>query len=316
MSATTLSGSTVTLAAPRGFCAGVVRAVEIVERALEIYGPPVYVLHEIVHNQRVLEELRGKGAVFVETLGVIPSGAKTIFSAHGVATARFAEAQSLGLDVIDATCPLVTKVHLQAQHYAEKGYTLLIVGHPGHPEVEGTRGRVDSPVHVVSSIADVEQLQLEPTALVAYVTQTTLSLDDALGIVGALKNKYPEIKGPDTKNICYATQNRQTAVKNLARKVDVVLIVGANNSSNSNRLREVGEQHGCRAYLVQDAQDLRLDWFRSGDRIGVSAGASTPESLVAEICAKLQAFGIQHIKEMAGITESIHFRLPREVEYP
>lgn len=308
-----LKDASISLASPRGFCAGVVRAIDIVERALELYGAPVYVLHEIVHNQRVLEELREKGAIFVESLTEIPQGAKTIFSAHGVSSAKFTEADKLDLQVIDATCPLVTKVHVQAKNYSRNGYKLIIIGHPGHPEVEGTRGRVDTPVFVVANPQEVEKLTLKADEKIAYVTQTTLSLDDAREIVEALRQKFRNIQGPDTKNICYATQNRQTAVRNMAHKMDVILVVGARNSSNSNRLKEVGEQNGCRSYQIQDATEVNLDWFKAGDRIGITAGASTPESLVLEICDKLKSAGIDQLMELAGTVETVAFKLPQEV---
>ncbi len=303
----------VTLAKPRGFCAGVVRAIDVVEEALKIFGPPVYVLHEIVHNQHVVRDLREKGAVFTEALANVPTGAVTIFSAHGVSDRRVQEAKGRGLQVIDATCPLVAKVHMQAQKYHRAGYELIIVGHRGHPEVEGTSGRVPGPVHIVSELEEVEALEVADPGKVAYVTQTTLSVDDTRSVIDALKKRFPAIVGPDIKDICYATQNRQNAVRELMNLSDVLVVVGARNSSNSNRLREVGEQAGVRAYLVQDASELQKEWFQENDRIGVTAGASTPEKLVAGVLSRLSQWGADDVKEMEGPDERVAFRIPPEL---
>jgi 4-hydroxy-3-methylbut-2-en-1-yl diphosphate reductase len=303
----------VTLAKPRGFCAGVVRAIDVVEEALKIFGPPVYVLHEIVHNQHVVRDLREKGAVFTEALANVPTGAVTIFSAHGVSDRRVQEAKERGLQVIDATCPLVAKVHMQAQKYHRSGYELIIVGHRGHPEVEGTSGRVPGPVHIVSELEEVEALEVADPGKVAYVTQTTLSVDDTRSVIDALKKRFPAIVGPDIKDICYATQNRQNAVRELMSLSDVLVVVGARNSSNSNRLREVGEQAGVRAYLVQDASELQKEWFQENDRIGVTAGASTPEKLVAGVLSRLSQWGADDVKEMEGPDERVAFRIPPEL---
>ncbi|HEX5313922.1 MAG TPA: 4-hydroxy-3-methylbut-2-enyl diphosphate reductase [Gammaproteobacteria bacterium] len=303
----------VVLAKPRGFCAGVVRAIDVVEEALKVFGPPVYVLHEIVHNQHVVNDLAGRGAVFTEDLNAVPSGAVTIFSAHGVSDQRVREARERGLRIIDATCPLVAKVHMQAQKYHRGGYELIIVGHRGHPEVEGTSGRVAGPVHVVSEPEEVESLRVADPEKVAYVTQTTLSVDDTRAVIAALKKRFPKIVGPEIKDICYATQNRQNAVHELAKNVDVIIVVGARNSSNSNRLREVGEHAGVRSYLVQDASEVEPDWFAANDRVGVTAGASTPEALVTEVVEKLAGLGHQHVHEMAGPDENVTFRPPSEL---
>lgn len=303
----------VTLAKPRGFCAGVVRAIDVVEEALKVFGPPVYVLHEIVHNQHVVRGLREKGAVFTESLASIPSGSMTIFSAHGVSDQRVQEAESRGLRVIDATCPLVAKVHIQAQKYHRGDYELIIVGHRGHPEVEGTSGRVPGPVHIVSELEEVEALEVANPEKVAYVTQTTLSLDDTRTVIEALKKRFPKIVGPETKDICYATQNRQNAVHELMQTSDVLLVVGARNSSNSNRLREVGEQAGARAYLVQDAGELQKEWFEANDRVGVTAGASTPEELVSGVLERLSQWGAETVEEMEGPDEKVAFRIPPEL---
>jgi 4-hydroxy-3-methylbut-2-en-1-yl diphosphate reductase len=301
----------VILAQPRGFCAGVVRAIEIVERALENYKPPIYVLHEIVHNRYVVEKLKNRGAVFVETLDEVPVGALCIFSAHGVAQAIVKNAQAQQLQIIDATCPLVTKVHTQAQRYAEQGYFVIIIGHAGHPEVEGTRGCVEGPVHVLCTPEEVMALQVENPERVAYVTQTTLSIDDTREVIEALSARFPSIQGPELTDICYATQNRQNAVRELASDIELLLVVGAHNSSNSNRLREVGIQAGVQAYLIQDAEDLQADWFANHPIVGMTAGASTPEVLVEGVIQRLRDFGIKTIKTMPGIVEETTFRLPK-----
>ncbi len=298
------------LAKPRGFCAGVVRAIDIVRIALEAHGPPVYVYHEIVHNRHVVDELGAQGAVFVDDIGDIPAGAVTIFSAHGVSNAVVAQAQARGLDLIDATCPLVTKVHLQAQRYSQRGYVIVIIGHAGHEEVEGTMGSVDGPVHLVSTPQDVETLQVADPERLAYVTQTTLSLDDTREVIAALEKRFPSILGPDVKDICYATQNRQNAVRELARQVDLLLVVGARNSSNSNRLREVGESYSVPAYLIEDHNDLQEIWFQDVSRVGITAGASAPEVLVRRVIERLRSFGAMSVTEMEGLRETTTFRLP------
>ncbi|MGH8225415.1 MAG: 4-hydroxy-3-methylbut-2-enyl diphosphate reductase [Gammaproteobacteria bacterium] len=303
----------VVLARPRGFCAGVVRAIDVVEEALKVFGPPVYVLHEIVHNQHVVNDLRSKGAVFTEDLGEVPAGAVMIFSAHGVSDQRVKDAEERGLRIIDATCPLVAKVHMQAQKYNRGGYELIIVGHRGHPEVEGTSGRVPGPVHVISEPEEVASLEVRDPEKVAYVTQTTLSVDDTRAVIEALKQRFSAIVGPETRDICYATQNRQNAVRELTHDTDVMIVVGARNSSNSNRLREVGENAGVRSYLVQDASELKVEWFGAEDRIGVTAGASTPEALVAEVVEKLNSLGHKSVREMPGPDERVTFRPPPEL---
>jgi 4-hydroxy-3-methylbut-2-en-1-yl diphosphate reductase len=303
----------VILSQPRGFCAGVVRAIDIVERTLEIYGAPIYVLHEIVHNQHVVEDLQRRGVIFTEDLASIPSGSVTIFSAHGVSTRVVETAKENNLHVIDATCPLVTKVHLQAQKYHRQGNELIIIGHSGHPEVEGTRGRVEGLVYVLSSVEEVAQLELKDPEHVAYVTQTTLSIDDTRDVVKALKSRFPNIRGPELNDICYATQNRQNAVREMSKMIDILLVVGARNSSNSNRLREVGEQNGIIAHLIQDTKDLDPKWFTPRSRVGITAGASTPEILVQGVLDKLRDYGVEVVEDLDGVQESISFRLPAEL---
>src|SRR5579871_30852 len=273
----------VILAQPRGFCAGVVRAIEIVERALQKYGPPVYVRHEIVHNKHVVESLKAKGAHFVEDLSEVPPNAVTIFSAHGVAKSVEEEAAARNLPVLDATCRLVTKVHNQGKRYVAEGRRLILIGHAGHPEVEGTMGQISVPVVLVQKENEVDSLDIPVDAPVAYVTQTTLSVDDTKGIIAALKRRFTDIVGPETKDICYATQNRQTAVRELATQVDVILVVGAKNSSNSNRLREIGEEDGTPSYLIADGSEVEPTWFRNADTVGITAGASAPEVLVEDV---------------------------------
>jgi 4-hydroxy-3-methylbut-2-en-1-yl diphosphate reductase len=300
----------VLFAQPRGFCAGVVRAVTIVERALEIHGAPVYVYHEIVHNPHVVDGLKERGAIFVDDVADVPRGAVTVFSAHGVSNRVAAQAAERGLQVVDATCPLVAKVHLRAQRYARMGFALVIVGHVGHEEVEGTSGSVDSPVHVVSSPEDVDALPLPASTRVAYVTQTTLSLDDTRDVIDALRRRYPLLEGPDLDDICYATQNRQAAVRTMAKLVDLVLVVGARNSSNSNRLREVAHQCGVRAHLIHNAEELDETWLQGVQRVGVTAGASTPEVLVNGVRERLIRLGAVSLREMPGERESVTFRLP------
>jgi len=288
----------------------VVRAVEIVEQALVLYGAPIYVLHQIVHNQQVIHDLEGRGVIFTEDMESIPSGSVTVLSAHGVSDAVMEAARTQNLEIIDATCPLVTKVHLQAQRYSKDGYEVVIIGHRGHVEVEGTYGRVHGTVHVVGSVEDVQALVVSDPKRVAYVTQTTLSLDDTHFIVQALKNRFPDAHGPELSDICYATQNRQNAVRNLAAKVDVILVVGARNSSNSSRLQEVGEMNGVDAYLIQDADEISPNWFVNNSQIGVTAGASTPEILVQGVLDRLRNLGVSSIHEMEGVSEDITFKLP------
>ena len=301
------------LAQPRGFCAGVTRAIDIVDRALEKYGAPVYVFHEIVHNQFVVNALRHKGAIFVNSLDDIPEKSLTIFSAHGVSQEVRNIADSKLLRVIDATCPLVTKVHMQAQRYAKKGFALVMIGHPGHEEVEGTIGSVDIPVHLVSQVSDVATLILGAKDPVAYVTQTTLSMDDTRDIIDALTQRYPHIEGPHVDDICYATQNRQTAVRALAEQVDMVLVVGARNSSNSNRLREVAASQNIPAYLVQDETELQPSWLLGVSKIGITSGASTPEILVKRVVDALAKNTSQQVIALSGVQEDVVFRLPLEL---
>ncbi len=300
----------VILAQPRGFCAGVERAIAIVEMAIEKFGPPVYVRHEIVHNPHVVERLRQKGAVFVEETDAIPEGAVTIFSAHGVAESVESHATSRGLNVIDATCPLVEKVHKEGQRYAKLGYEIIMIGHDGHPEVEGTLGRISGKVHLISEVPDVAELQVTDPEKLAYVTQTTLSVDDTKDVIDALKARFPAIIGPSTKDICYATQNRQAAVRELAKHVDVVLVIGARNSSNSNRLQERAEESGVAAYLIEDASHLNPDWVRGKRAVGITAGASAPEDLVQDLLSRLRAIEPIEISVLPGIEENVHFRLP------
>jgi 4-hydroxy-3-methylbut-2-enyl diphosphate reductase len=304
----------VILAQPRGFCAGVDRAIEIVERALARYGAPIYVRHEIVHNRHVVEQLRREGAIFVEDLANVPEGAVVIFSAHGVARAVVADATARGLHHIDATCPLVTKVHREADSMALGGQHLILIGHAGHPEVEGTLGQVsEGSITLVETIEDVERLDLPPGLNVAYVTQTTLSLDDTAGIVAALKNKFPQIGGPKQEDICYATQNRQNAVKRLAAECEVILVLGAPNSSNSNRLVEVAREAGSRSHLLQSAKDLRREWLDGATSVGVTAGASAPELLVQELIRTLEGLGATGVRTLRVAQERVQFSLPREL---
>ena len=303
----------VVLAQPRGFCAGVERAIEIVERALERFGPPVYVRHEIVHNQHVVESLKRKGARFVNEVDEIPEGAVTVFSAHGVAAGVEAAAHERGLQVIDAACPLVTKVHKEGQRYATRGMEVVLIGHAGHPEVEGTMGRIDGPVHLISEPGDVAALELAEPERVAFVTQTTLSVDDTREVIQALRARFPSIVGPDTRDICYATQNRQTAVRALAREADLILVVGARNSSNSNRLREIGAATGVQSYLIDSAGALDPAWLDGVATVGITAGASAPESLVRDLIERLAVDRQLSVETLAGIAENIHFRLPAEL---
>jgi 4-hydroxy-3-methylbut-2-enyl diphosphate reductase len=303
----------VLLAKPRGFCAGVDRAIAIVERALELHGAPIYVRHEIVHNKFVVDDLRAKGAVFVEELEEVPSGATVIFSAHGVALDVRREADARGLKVFDATCPLVTKVHVEVAKMREGGREVVMIGHQGHPEAEGTMGQSQTGMYLVESEADVAALDVANPDRIAYVTQTTLSIDDAARIVAALKRRFPAIVGPKKDDICYATQNRQDAVKFMAPRCDVVIVVGSPNSSNSNRLREVAQNLGREAYLVDKAEEIRPEWVQGKRTIGVTAGASAPEVLVHEVILRLQALGAQRVRELEGIEEAVTFPLPRSI---
>jgi 4-hydroxy-3-methylbut-2-enyl diphosphate reductase len=303
----------VLLANPRGFCAGVERAIETVERALELHGAPIYVRHEIVHNRFVVDDLRAKGAVFVEELDQVPPGGIVIFSAHGVSKQVRADAERRGLRVFDATCPLVTKVHVEVARMLRSGDEVVMIGHRGHPETEGTMGQATRGMHLVETLDDVARLQVTTPERLAYVTQTTLSVDDAKAIVAALKARFPAIRGPKKDDICYATQNRQDAVKLMAPQCDVVIVVGSPNSSNSNRLREVAEHMGARAYMVDRAADLRPEWIAGKRRVGVTAGASAPQVLVDELIARLTALGAQSVRVLPGISERVVFTLPREL---
>ena len=301
------------LAQPRGFCAGVVRAIEIVERALEIHGPPVYVRHEIVHNKRVVNALRAKGAVFVEEVPDIPDGGVTIFSAHGIPEKVELEARHRRLPVIDATCPLVSKVHKEGKTHAGKGRDVILIGHEGHPEVEGTRGCIPGGVHLVTRIEDLERLEVSDPENVAYVTQTTLSVDDARDIIDAMNRKFPKIVGPDVRDICYATQNRQQATRDLAQLVDLILVVGSQNSSNSNRLREIGSESGVASFLIDDATDLDPAWLEGVDNLGITAGASAPEEIIGELILRLKDFAEVRLEKLAGVEENMQFKLPQEL---
>jgi 4-hydroxy-3-methylbut-2-en-1-yl diphosphate reductase len=301
------------LAQPRGFCAGVVRAIETVERAIEKYGAPIYVRHEIVHNRHVVESLKAKGARFVEELSEVPSGALTIFSAHGVSRTVEDEARSRALPTIDATCPLVTKVHNQGRRYVAQGRILVFIGHAGHPEVEGTLGQIDGELYLVESIEDVEKLPIATDAPIAYVTQTTLSVDDTRGVIAALNRRFSDVEGPEIRDICYATQNRQTAVRELSRVCDVIIVVGAPNSSNSNRLREIGEEAGLPSYLVVDGGDIKAEWVKNARVVGVTAGASAPEILVGDVVQALMRIEPSEVSNLDGLKESVSFRLPAEL---
>jgi 4-hydroxy-3-methylbut-2-enyl diphosphate reductase len=303
----------VILAQPRGFCAGVVRAIEIVERALDRFGPPVYVRHEIVHNRHVVESLKAKGARFVEELSEVPAGAVTIFSAHGVSRAVEEDAEARDLAVLDAVCPLVAKVHHEGQRYIDQGRAVILIGHAGHPEIEGTMGQLKGEVHLIQRKEEVEQLDIPADAPVAYITQTTLSVDDTRATIEAVKKRFKDVVGPETRDICYATQNRQTAVRELARLVDLILVVGASNSSNSNRLREIGSELGVPSYLVADGSTLRPEWFNGKNTVGLTAGASAPEVLVDDVIAALRRFGPVEVSILSGKEEKIQFRLPREL---
>ena len=303
----------VVLAQPRGFCAGVERAIEIVERAIEKYGPPIYVRHEIVHNRHVVERLRAKGAHFVDELSEIPPGSVTIFSAHGVAQAVEEAAEDRNLPVIDATCPLVSKVHSEGQRYAAQGREIILIGHAGHPEIEGTMGRINGKVHLISRAEEVAALRVSNPEKLAFITQTTLSVDDTRAVIDALRERFPTIVGPDTKDICYATQNRQRAARELAEVVDVVLVVGAPNSSNSNRLREIAAEHGVPSYLIEDARALDLAWLKGAESVGITAGASAPDELVQNLIARLRELGEVELVKLPGVTENVRFRMPAEL---
>jgi len=301
------------LAKPRGFCAGVERAIEIVEKALSIYGPPIYVRHEIVHNKWVVEDLRAKGVIFVDEVSEIPDGAITVFSAHGISEKVESSARLRDLPIIDATCPLVTKVHHEAQRYEAEGRDIVLIGHAGHPEVEGTTGRVKGKVYLIATSADVTALEVDNPDKLAYVTQTTLSVDDTRTVIEALKARFPSIKGPDLRDICYATQNRQNAVRDLAKTVDMILVIGSHNSSNSNRLRDLGEEMGVPSHLVDDERSIQPQWLEGIESVGVTAGASAPELLVDKVIARLQALRPSEVKTLDGITENTRFKLPPEV---
>lgn len=301
----------VLLAQPRGFCAGVDRAIEIVERALAEFGAPIYVRHEIVHNAYVVQDLRNKGAIFIEELEDVPAGNTVIFSAHGVSKAVQAEAAERGLRVFDATCPLVTKVHVEVAKMRREGREIIMIGHQGHPEVEGTMGQAEEGMHLVETIGDVEKLQVKNPDMLAYVSQTTLSIDDTADIIAALKKKFPNIAEPKKGDICYATTNRQEAVKFMAPQVDVVIVVGSPNSSNSNRLREVAEKKGAHAYMVDNASQIDPAWLEGKSRIGVTAGASAPEVLVQAVVDRLKAYGAKSVRPLAGVEENVTFPMPK-----
>ena len=298
------------LAEPRGFCAGVDRAIEIVERALEKFGAPIYVRHEIVHNTYVVADLKAKGAIFIEDLAEVPPGATLIFSAHGVSQAVRREAAERGFSVYDATCPLVTKVHVEVAKLHKEGYDFIMIGHKGHPEVEGTMGQLDEGIYLVEDVADVERLRPAQTERLAVVTQTTLSVDDAAEILRAVKQRFPGVREPKQQDICYATQNRQDAVKVLAPAVDVVIVVGSPTSSNSNRLRELAERLGTHAYMVDRPEDVKYEWLEGKRRVGLTAGASAPELLVQQIVARLRALGAVSVRKLPGVEEKVHFPLP------
>lgn len=303
----------IVLAKPRGFCAGVERAIEIVERAIKKYGPPVYVRHEIVHNKYVVEDLKAKGAIFVNEVADIPDGAITIFSAHGVSENVEQSAAERDLPTIDATCPLVKKVHKEAQRNEENGREIILIGHAGHPEVEGTSGRVKSEVILVQSEEDVANIVVQDPSKLSYVTQTTLSVDDTRKIIEALKNRFPEIQGPDLRDICYATQNRQDAVRGLSKEVDVIFVIGSKNSSNSNRLRDLGEEMGKPSYLINGPQDIDFSWLDNVSKLGITAGASAPEVLLEKVLDKLAEYSTLKISTMSGVEENVKFKLPEDL---
>jgi 4-hydroxy-3-methylbut-2-en-1-yl diphosphate reductase len=301
------------LAQPRGFCAGVVRAIDIVERALGKYGAPVYVRHEIVHNRHVVESLKAKGVRFVEDLDEVPEGAVTIFSAHGVSRKVEDAARLRSLPTIDATCPLVTKVHIQGRRYIAQGRIVVFIGHAGHPEVEGTLGQIDGELHLVGNEEDVEKLPIAADTPIAYVTQTTLSVDDTRGVIAALHRRFSDVAGPEIRDICYATQNRQNAVRELSRVADVLIVVGARNSSNSNRLREIGEDAGLPSYLVADSGEIDAEWVRNAAVVGVTAGASAPENVVEDVVQTLMRIRPSEVSTLDGPAETVSFRLPAEL---
>jgi 4-hydroxy-3-methylbut-2-en-1-yl diphosphate reductase len=305
------------LANPRGFCAGVDRAIDIVERVLELFGAPIYVRHEVVHNRYVVNDLKNRGAIFVDDIGAIPNGATCIFSAHGVSQDVREQAAARGLRVFDATCPLVTKVHLEVARHCKAGFDVVLIGHRGHPEVEGTMGQCHADgghMHLVETEEDVAGLVIRDPDRVAYVTQTTLSVDDTSRIVGALQARFPNMQGPKKSDICYATQNRQDAVRDLAARADLVLVVGSTTSSNSNRLRELAEKQGVPAYLIDGPEDIQRDWIGDGARVGVTAGASAPELLVEQVIARLKEWGADNVQEQSGIRENVVFALPKELQ--
>jgi 4-hydroxy-3-methylbut-2-enyl diphosphate reductase len=301
----------VLLAQPRGFCAGVDRAIEIVERALFRFGAPIYVRHEIVHNTYVVDDLKAKGAIFIEDLAEVPAGATLVFSAHGVSQAVRKEAAQRGFQVFDATCPLVTKVHVEVAKLHKEGYEFIMIGHKGHPEVEGTMGQLTEGIYLVEEVADVERVQVGNPARLAVVTQTTLSVDDAAEILAAVKRRFPQVREPKQQDICYATQNRQDAVKLLSPQVDVVIVVGSPTSSNSNRLRELAERLGTPAHMVDSAADLQAQWLEGRPRVGLTAGASAPDVLVQQVVARLREMGATAVRKLPGVQESVHFPLPK-----
>ncbi|ADU38856.1 4-hydroxy-3-methylbut-2-enyl diphosphate reductase [Variovorax boronicumulans] len=301
----------VLLAEPRGFCAGVDRAIEIVERAIAKFGAPIYVRHEIVHNTYVVNELKAKGAIFIEELSDVPPGATLVFSAHGVSKAVEQEARDRGFEIFDATCPLVTKVHVEVAKLAKEGYEFIMIGHKGHPEVEGTMGQLSSGIHLVEDVADVAKVSPGQTDKLAVVTQTTLSVDDAAEIAAAVRARFPNVREPKQQDICYATQNRQDAVKIMSPQVDLVIVVGSPTSSNSNRLRELAQRLGTESYMVDSADELKPEWFEGKSRVGITAGASAPEVLVREVIDRVRAFGAVSVRKMDGIEETIKFPLPK-----
>lgn len=304
----------IVLATPRGFCAGVDRAIAIVEKALEKFGAPIYVRHEVVHNKYVIETLKQKGAIFIEELCEVPAGSTVIFSAHGVSQAVREEAEALGLNVFDATCPLVTRVHLQVKRLRESGLEVVMIGHKGHPEVEGTMGQAEGGMYLVGNVADVEALEVADPDKLAWVTQTTLSVDDTRVITEALQQRFPKIISPKKDDICYATQNRQDAVRQLARDVDVLIVVGSPNSSNSNRLREVATSLGTDSWMVDDETELKPEWFQGKKTVGITAGASAPEVLVERVSAKIREYGATEVRTMDGIEENVVFTLPKGLQ--
>ena len=311
MSETALQGSGILLAEPRGFCAGVDRAIEIVERALTKFGAPIYVRHEIVHNTFVVEDLKSKGAIFIEELDDVPPGATLVFSAHGVSKAIQNEAVARGFQIFDATCPLVTKVHVEVAKLHKEGFEFIMIGHKGHPEVEGTMGQLESGIHLVEDVADVAKVQPNQTQKLALVTQTTLSMDDASEIAAAVKARFPSVHLPKQQDICYATQNRQDAVKVMSSQVDIVIVVGSPTSSNSNRLREVAEKLGTVSYMVDNAEELEAQWFEGRPRVGLTAGASAPDVLVQAVISRLRAMGAVSVRTMDGVLETVKFPLPK-----